>query len=506
MASITDGANGAASVQALSAYFRDLDSIQEELEEALGDWETPVVLVFGAESAGKSTILERVAMLPLFPKGDGICTRLPILVQLRQSKDDRPPRLTVVEDEKVVDYEDMDTEEEIRKIMEETVKRENDDVIGISKRSYLKLVVTGPDFPNLDLLDLPGLVVNPGTDEPDTMEEDTHELLHTWIERTKGRAIYLAIREAAGRARTSQVHRVLAKHPSMLENTLGVLTKCDEVRNRKIRQALEDQTDPINTSKHKYVVTSNEPGKSSLEAQAAAERKFFMDEGMSDLVDAGQATCNALVEKVSGMYNAYLLETWVPTTFELLVLKKKGLKESIADLGVPLQGSDGLQDAVVKGAIRLAKAVVDRQLDMVVDQVLEPFEESATKAIAVHVGVDMDVQTLQRTMNGMYEGTLHDDMLRAAQGAVDSMGGLLVQGLEEALRKDVAGNADGTPERVGRFDAFVEAVVSLASETIAGKIDSLKRDVEDCVKSTLRKVACPSYIGKGALRWTQKYL
>ena len=111
----------------------------------------------------------------------------------------------------------------------------------------------------------------------------------------------------------------------------------------------------------------------------------------------------------------------------------------------------------------------------------------------MHVGVDMDVQTLQRTMNAMYEGTLHDDMLRAAQGAVDSMGGLLVQGLEEALRKDVAGNADGTPERVGRFDAFVEAVVSLASETIAGKIDSLKRDVEDCVKSTLRKVACPSY-------------
>ena len=107
MASIADGANGAASVQALSAYFRDLDSIQEELEQALGDWETPVVLVFGAESAGKSTILERVAMLPLFPKGDGICTRLPILVQLRQSKDDRPPRLTVVEDEKVVDYEDM---------------------------------------------------------------------------------------------------------------------------------------------------------------------------------------------------------------------------------------------------------------------------------------------------------------------------------------------------------------------------------------------------------------
>ena len=86
---------------------------------------------------------------------------------------------------------------------------------------------------------------------------------------------------------------------------------------------------------------------------------------------------------------------------------------------------------------------------------------------------------------------MHDDAVRAAQGAVDSMGGLLVKGLEEALRKDVAGNATAR-RRVGRFDAFVEAVVSLASEAIAGKIDSLRQDVEDCVKLTLRRVR-PSY-------------
>ena len=83
------------------------------------------------------------------------------------------------------------------------------------------------------------------------------------------------------------------------------------------------------------------------------------------------------------------------------------------------------------------------------DQVLEPFEESATKAIAVHVGVDMDVQTLQRTMNAMYEGTLHDDMLRPHGLSARWVGSAK---LEEALRKDVAGNADGTPERVGHFD------------------------------------------------------
>ena len=261
MASIaTDTGSAPASIQALSAPFQDLDIIREELEMALGDWKAPVVLVFGAESSGKSTILERVAMLPLFPKGDGICTRLPILVSVRQSNEDTPPRLTVVEDGEVIDYDDIDSVERIREIMLQSVSRENQSQYGVSMKSHIKLVVSGPNYPNLDLLDLPGLVVNAGPNEHKSMEKDTHGLLHKWIEKTKGRAIYLAIREAAERWSGSQVHRVLGEHEFMRANTLGVLTKCDETRNGPIVRALEDETDSINRGSHKYVATTNPPG------------------------------------------------------------------------------------------------------------------------------------------------------------------------------------------------------------------------------------------------------
>ena len=61
MASIaTDAGSAPASIQNLSAPFQDLDIIREDLEMALGDWKAPVVLVFGAESSGKSTILDLV--------------------------------------------------------------------------------------------------------------------------------------------------------------------------------------------------------------------------------------------------------------------------------------------------------------------------------------------------------------------------------------------------------------------------------------------------------------
>ena len=87
----TDTGSPPASIQTLATPFQDLDVIRGDLERALGDWEPPVVLVFGAESSGKSTILERIAMLPLFPTGDGICTRLPILVSVRHSNEAHPP-------------------------------------------------------------------------------------------------------------------------------------------------------------------------------------------------------------------------------------------------------------------------------------------------------------------------------------------------------------------------------------------------------------------------------
>ena len=125
--------------------------------------------------------------------------------------------------------------------------------------------------PNLDLLDLPGLVVNHGPNEPETMNQDTRDLLHTWIEKTKGRAIYLAIREVSENWKVSQVHRVLDQHEFMRENTLGVLTKCDKTRNGPIHHALNDETDAINRGPHKYVLTSNPPVVGNdLKAQAAA--------------------------------------------------------------------------------------------------------------------------------------------------------------------------------------------------------------------------------------------
>jgi hypothetical protein len=49
----------------------------------------PQIIVAGQESSGKSSVLERIAMLSFFPRSIDICTRMPIKLHLKHlSKED----------------------------------------------------------------------------------------------------------------------------------------------------------------------------------------------------------------------------------------------------------------------------------------------------------------------------------------------------------------------------------------------------------------------------------
>jgi hypothetical protein len=489
------------SVKAMSPYFKDLDPIRSDLKTALGDWQPPVVIVFGAESAGKSTILERISMFPLLPKGSGICTRLPILVCLRSEKNDMSHHLTVEKNGEVLRYDDVETEQEVLDIMEHTVEKENGKVSGISKTTILKLMVRGPHYPDMDLLDLPGLKVNPGPNEPATMERDTHELLDTWIEKTKGRAIYLAIRQAGTNVATSQAHRVLSRHGFMLEHTIGVLTKCDDVKAKVITRVVNNKADVLNTqSPHKYVATSNPPAEKDefdepdLEGQADTERLYFEEEGLGAMVENGQATCDALVSKVCDVYGEYLFETWIPTTYGLLKAKEGELQDIVTDFGAPLPQDSALPDAVIDATTTLVNKFVDGQLDSVVENVIIPLEKEIVKLIEAHAGPDeMKMPLMDQTLGENGEGTLVDALTTVATAKVGEIQTVLEEGLETILRGDVAGRAGGTTARIGRFEAFLKIIVAKAKSVLEEKTAVLKGRVREACQASVRKLAAPTY-------------
>ena len=67
----------------LTRMFKILDPLRGELK-SLGNLTPPKIVVIGDESSGKSTVLEQLIRMPLFPRKKTFCTRLPIHVRLRR--------------------------------------------------------------------------------------------------------------------------------------------------------------------------------------------------------------------------------------------------------------------------------------------------------------------------------------------------------------------------------------------------------------------------------------
>jgi len=67
---------------AMSKVFTYLDPLRDLLASVLDGWTPPAIVVLGDESAGKSTVLEQLAMLPVFPRKKRFCTRLAIHVHV----------------------------------------------------------------------------------------------------------------------------------------------------------------------------------------------------------------------------------------------------------------------------------------------------------------------------------------------------------------------------------------------------------------------------------------
>ena len=118
------------------------------------------------------------------------------------------------------------------------------------------------------------------------MHDDTRTLVDQMIQDTKGRAIYLAVREICDKTRTSQTASVLADHPEIWPFTLGVFTKCDDTSRKKILSKMKEDSN----LQHGYVATMNAPPDEvskgvGLFAQADEEIQYFVENNLQHLLD-----------------------------------------------------------------------------------------------------------------------------------------------------------------------------------------------------------------------------
>lgn len=188
--------------------------------EGLSLWEAlPSVAVVGGQSSGKSSVLESVVGRDFLPRGSGIVTRRPLVLQLH--KTDGGTEYAEFLHAPKKRYTDFAA---VRK----EIADETDRITGKTKAISnipIHLSIYSPNVVNLTLIDLPGLTKVAVEGQQESIVQDIENMVRSYVE--KPNCIILAISPANQDIATSDAIKLAREVDPSGERTFGVLTKLD---------------------------------------------------------------------------------------------------------------------------------------------------------------------------------------------------------------------------------------------------------------------------------------
>ncbi|CAI5679628.1 dynamin-2 isoform X3 [Oreochromis niloticus] len=229
----------------------------------------PQIAVVGGQSAGKSSVLENFVGRDFLPRGSGIVTRRPLILQLVNSKAEYAEFLHC-KGRKFVDFD------EVRQEIEAETDRLTGSNKGISPIP-INLRVYSPNVLNLTLIDLPGMTKVPVGDQPQDIEHQIRDMLLQFI--TKESCLILAVTPANTDLANSDALKIAKEVDPQGLRTIGVITKLDLMdEGTDARDILENKLLPLRRGYIGVVNRSQKDidGKKDIRVALAAERKFFL--------------------------------------------------------------------------------------------------------------------------------------------------------------------------------------------------------------------------------------
>uniref|UniRef100_A0A1B6GU88 dynamin GTPase n=2 Tax=Cuerna arida TaxID=1464854 RepID=A0A1B6GU88_9HEMI len=193
----------------------------------------PQIVVVGTQSSGKSSVIESLVGRTFLPRGTGIVTRCPLVIQLNYCpKEDRERRsseegtLTIEEWGKFLHtkgkvFTDFS---EIRNEIEQETNRKAGHNKGVCSEPIV-LKIYSPSVLNLSLVDLPGLTKVPVGDQPEDIEQQIKKLVVKYISNPN--SIILAVVTANTDMATSESIKIAREVDVEGRRTLAVATKLD---------------------------------------------------------------------------------------------------------------------------------------------------------------------------------------------------------------------------------------------------------------------------------------
>uniref|UniRef100_A0A8B9HR63 Dynamin-2 n=1 Tax=Astyanax mexicanus TaxID=7994 RepID=A0A8B9HR63_ASTMX len=229
----------------------------------------PQIAVVGGQSAGKSSVLENFVGKDFLPRGSGIVTRRPLVLQLINCPTEYAEFLHC-KGKKFTDFDEVRQE----------IEAETDRVTGQNKGISpvpINLRVYSPNVLNLTLVDLPGMTKVPVGDQPADIEHQIKEMLMQFV--TKENCLLLAVSPANSDLANSDALKIAKEVDPQGLRTIGVITKLDLMdEGTDARDILENKLLPLRRGYIGVVNRSQKDidGRKDINAAMAAERKFFL--------------------------------------------------------------------------------------------------------------------------------------------------------------------------------------------------------------------------------------
>ena len=239
----------------------------------------PQIAVIGTQSTGKSSVLENIVGRDFLPRGSGIVTRRPLVLQLVHILPEQAGeswgwgKFLHTGEKRFEDFSEIRDE----------IGSETDKVAGVNKgisSDPIRLRIFSPHVLNLTLIDLPGITRVPVGDQPEDIEALIRRMVLEYISNPK--CIILAVHAANTDLATSEALKLAREVDLNGNRTLAVCTKLDLMdHGTDATDLLTGKIIPVKlgiigvVNRSQQDITENKPIEDALRDEQLFLRKFY---------------------------------------------------------------------------------------------------------------------------------------------------------------------------------------------------------------------------------------
>ena len=291
--------------------------------------EVPGIVVAGAQSAGKSSLLESLSNVNL-PSGENITTRVPLILRL-EHKSQVTERYALISDDpdlekfgiKVKNLDHLP-----QKIVELTNRLAGNSGCVLDKPIHVKVVSN--DCSTMTLIDLPGITHLSLNDEQQDIHSETVNLVKKYISNEQ--MIILCVVPCLDDFANSEAIKLAKAVDPQGKRTLGVVTKVDLCKSdTKISEKLRSEGNNVKLDLGFVAVRNRSPEDvikgTSIAKLRELERDFFETDIHFIGVDSQYWGINTLIKRISDL-QMKSVDDFIPKMIDNLTLKIKELKTS----------------------------------------------------------------------------------------------------------------------------------------------------------------------------------